>query len=68
MCIIAVVNNAVSNSEHGITIFVIEVTLGNAVVTGAAMHKFTLNFALAGDQSNNVPHNSISLAINKSNT
>ena len=56
MGIIAIVDNAVSNGEHGIAILVIEVSLGNAVVAGTTVYKFPLNIAfVAGNKSYNVP-------------
>jgi hypothetical protein len=63
--VVAVVNYAVSNGEHGIAILLVEVALGNTVVAGATMHKFPLNIAFAGDQSYNVPQNSIGLSLSQ---
>jgi hypothetical protein len=69
MGIIAVVDNSVSNGEHGIAILMVEVALGNAIVAGATVHKFPLNIAFAsGNQSYNVPQYSNGLASHKSNT
>jgi len=56
MGIIAVVDNAVSNGEHGIAILIIEVALGNTIIAGTTVYKFPLNIAfVTGNQSYYVP-------------